>query len=42
MESGASPPFIKLSKQDEDRDCDLIPMLFIPIQIAACRLQIAP
>ena len=27
MESGACPPFIKLSKQDEDRDCDLIPTL---------------
>ena len=24
MESGACPPFIKPSKQDEDRDCDLI------------------
>ena len=28
MESGACPPFIKPSKQDEDRDCDLIPILF--------------
>ena len=27
MESGACPPFIKPSKQDEDRDCDLIPTL---------------
>ena len=27
MESGACPPFIKPSKQDEDRDCDLIPSL---------------
>ena len=27
MESGASPPFIKPAKQDEDRDCDLIPIL---------------
>ena len=27
MESGASPPFIKPSKQDDDRDCDLIPIL---------------
>ena len=27
MESGACPPFIKPSKQDEDRDCDLIPIL---------------
>ena len=27
MESGACPPFIKPSKQDEDRDCDLIPVL---------------
>ena len=27
MESGACPPFIKPSKQDEDRDCDLIPKL---------------
>ena len=27
MESGDCPPFIKLSKQDEDRDCDLIPIL---------------
>ena len=27
MESGACPPFIKPSKQDEDRDCDLIPNL---------------
>ena len=27
MESGASPLFIKPSKQDEDRDCDLIPIL---------------
>ena len=26
MESGACPPFIKPSKQDEDRDCDLIPI----------------
>ena len=27
MESGACPPFIKPSKQDEYRDCDLIPIL---------------
>ena len=27
MESGACPPFIKPSKQAEDRDCDLIPIL---------------
>ena len=27
MESGACPPFIKPTKQDEDRDCDLIPIL---------------
>ena len=27
MESAACPPFIKPSKQDEDRDCDLIPIL---------------
>ena len=27
MESGACPPFIQPSKQDEDRDCDLIPIL---------------
>ena len=27
MESGACPPFIKPSKQDEDRDCDLISIL---------------
>ena len=27
MESGACPPFIKPSKQDEDRDCDLVPIL---------------
>ena len=27
MESGSCPPFIKPSKQDEDRDCDLIPIL---------------
>ena len=27
MESCACPPFIKPSKQDEDRDCDLIPTL---------------
>ena len=27
MESGACPPFMKLLKQDEDRDCDLIPIL---------------
>ena len=27
MESGACPPFIKPSKQDEDRDCGLIPIL---------------
>ena len=27
MESGACLPFIKPSKQDEDRDCDLIPIL---------------
>ena len=27
MESGACPPFIKPSKQDEDRDCDLTPVL---------------
>ena len=26
LESGACPPFIKPSKQDEDRDCDLIPI----------------
>ena len=29
MESGAYPPFIKPLKQDEDRDCDLIPILSI-------------
>ena len=29
MESGACPPFIKPSKQDKDRDCDLIPILSI-------------
>ena len=27
MEYGACPPFIKPLKQDEDRDCDLIPIL---------------
>ena len=27
MESGACPPFIKPLKQNEDRDCDLIPIL---------------
>ena len=27
MESGACPLFIKPSKQDEDRDSDLIPIL---------------
>ena len=27
MESGACPPFTKPSRQDEDRDCDLIPIL---------------
>ena len=27
MESGAWPPVIKPSKQDEDCDCDLIPIL---------------
>ena len=27
MESGACPPFIKPSKQDEDQDCDLNPIL---------------
>ena len=27
MESGSCPSFIKPSKQDEDRDCDLIPFL---------------
>ena len=27
MESGACPPFIKPLKQDENRDCDLIPIL---------------
>ena len=27
MESGACPPFIKPSKQDEDRDFVLIPIL---------------
>ena len=27
MESGACPPSIKPSKQDEDRDCDPIPVL---------------
>ena len=27
MESGACPRFLKPSKQDEDRDCDLIPIL---------------
>ena len=27
MESGACPPFIKPSKHDEDRNCDLIPIL---------------
>ena len=28
MESGACPSFIKPLKQDEDRDCDLIPITF--------------
>ena len=27
MESGACPPFIKPTKQDEDRDCELVPIL---------------
>ena len=27
MESGACPPFIKPEKQDEDRDCELTPIL---------------
>ena len=27
MESGACPPFIKPVKQDEDRDCELVPIL---------------
>ena len=27
MESGACPPFKEPSKQDKDRDCDLIPIL---------------
>ena len=27
MESGACPPFIKPIKQDEDRDCELVPVL---------------
>ena len=27
LESGACPPFIKPLKQDEERDCDLIPIL---------------
>ena len=27
LESGACPPFIKPLEQDEDRDCDLIPIL---------------
>ena len=27
MESGACPPFKKPAKQDENRDCDLIPIL---------------
>ena len=27
METGACPPFIKPSKQDEDEDCDIIPIL---------------
>ena len=27
MESGACPPFIKPAKQDEDRDCELTPIL---------------
>ena len=27
LESGACPPFIKPSKQDEDRNCDLVPIL---------------
>ena len=27
MESGACPPFIKPVKQDEDRDCELTPLL---------------
>ena len=27
MESGACPLFLKPSEQDEDRDCDLIPIL---------------
>ena len=28
MESGACPPIKKPSKQDEDRDCGLIPIVF--------------
>ena len=27
MESGACPPFIKPIKQDEDKDCELVPIL---------------
>ena len=27
IESGACPPFIKPVKQDEDRDCELVPVL---------------
>ena len=27
MESGACPPFIKPVKQDEDRECELVPIL---------------
>ena len=27
MESGACPPFIKPIKQDENRDCELVPIL---------------
>ena len=27
MESGACPNFIKPIKQDEDRDCELVPIL---------------
>ena len=45
MESGACPPFIKPVKQDDDRDCELTPILSIkqfPFQSHLTSLYMIP
>ena len=45
MESGACPPFIKPVKQDEDRDCEITPILSskqFPFQFHLTSLYMIP